>query len=88
MIHIMKTATIRQLRTQFPRIRRMLEQEGQLLVTDRGRPVILLQPYRERVVPHSARVDYYARLRRRMPKPLTGVVRRALHEADRDEQRR
>jgi hypothetical protein len=57
MIHIMKTATIRQLRTQFPRIGRMLDQEGQLLVTDLGRRVILLQPYRERVVPHSARLD-------------------------------
>ena len=85
MIHIMKTATIRQLRTQFPRIRRMLELEGELVVTDRGRPVILLQPYRERMVPHSARIDYYARLRRRMPKPLTAGGRRALDDADRDE---
>ena len=82
---MMHTATIRQLRTQFQRIRRMLEQEGQVVVTDRGRPVMLLQPYRERVERHSTRVDYYARLRRRRPKPLTAAGRRALHEADRDE---
>ena len=81
----MKTASIRQLRTQFPRIRRMLEEEGQLVVTDRGRPVILLQPYQERLVPQRAPVDYYARLRRRMPKPLAAVARRGVHEADRDE---
>ena len=83
----MKTATIRDLRTKFPKIRHLLEQEGQLLITDRGRPVILLQPYHERVAQRGARIDYYAhaRLRRRMPKPLTAAARRALDEADRGE---
>ena len=81
----MKTATIRDLRTKFPKIRHLLEQEGQLLITDRERPVILLQPYHERVAQRGARIDYYARLRRRMPKPLTAAARRRLHEADRGE---
>jgi antitoxin (DNA-binding transcriptional repressor) of toxin-antitoxin stability system len=81
----MKTATIRDLRTQFPKIRRMLEQEGQIIVTDRGRPVILLQPYHERGLRRSKRIDYYARLRRRMPKPLRAAARRALDETDRGE---
>ena len=85
MIHNMRTATIRDLRTRFPSVRRMLEQEGQLIVTDRGRPVMLLQPYRERVVRRGVRVDYFARLRRRMPKPLSAAARRALDEADRGE---
>jgi antitoxin (DNA-binding transcriptional repressor) of toxin-antitoxin stability system len=79
----MKTATIRDLRTQFPKVRRMLEQEGQLIVTERGRPIILLQPYRERAARRSAQVDYYARLRRRMPKPMTAAARKALDEANR-----
>jgi antitoxin (DNA-binding transcriptional repressor) of toxin-antitoxin stability system len=81
----MKTATIRDLRTQFPKVRRMLEQEGQLVVTDRGRPVILLQPYHDRTARRRTSVDYYARLRRRMPEPLTAAARRGLDEADRDE---
>ena len=81
----MKTATIRDLRTRFPKVRRMLEQEGQLVVTDRGRPVILLQPYHERAARRGTPVDYYARLRRRMPDPLTAVARRALDEANRGE---
>lgn len=81
----MKTATIRDLRTQFPKVRRMLEQEGQLVVTDRGRPVILLQPYHERAARRGTQLDYYARLRRRMPKPLTAVARQALDEANRGE---
>jgi len=85
MIHNVNRASIRDLRTQFPRIRRIVEQEGQLVVTERGRPIMLLQPYREVVAHPRPRVDYYARLRSRMPKPLTAVSRRALDEADRDE---
>jgi antitoxin (DNA-binding transcriptional repressor) of toxin-antitoxin stability system len=81
----MRTATIRDLRTRFPKIRRMLEQEGQLVVTDRGRPIILLQPYHEHAAPRGAGVDYYGRLRRRMPRPLTAAVRRALDETTRGE---
>lgn len=81
----MKTATIRDLRTRFPKIRRMLEQEGQLVVTDRGRPVILLRPYHERAGRRPVRIDYYARLRQRMPRALTAAARRAVDEADRGE---
>ena len=78
----MKTATIRDLRTRFPKVRRMLEQEGELVVTDHGRPVILLRPYDERSSRSRARIDYYARLKRRMPRPLTVAARRALDEAE------
>jgi antitoxin (DNA-binding transcriptional repressor) of toxin-antitoxin stability system len=81
----MKTATVRDLRTRFPTIRRMLEQERQIVITHRGRPVMLLQPYQERVSRRISRVDYYARLRRRMPRPLTAAARRRLDEADRAE---
>ena len=81
----MKTATIRDLRTQFPKVRRLLEQEGQVVVTERGRPVMLLQPYCEGARQRQRPVDYLARLRRRMPKPLTAIVARSLHESDRDE---
>ena len=81
----MKTASIRDLRTQFPKVRRILEQEGQLVVTDRGRPVILLQPYEERSVRARRPIDYYARLRRLMPRPMSAASRRALDEANRGE---
>jgi antitoxin (DNA-binding transcriptional repressor) of toxin-antitoxin stability system len=43
----MATASIRDLRTRFPEIRRLLEQEGEVVVTDRGRPVIVLRLYHE-----------------------------------------
>ena len=85
MIHAMKTATIRDLRTRFPKVRRLLEQEGRLIVTDRGRPVILLQPYEEKSKRAGTSIDYYARLRRSMPKALGAAARRTLDEDDRGE---
>jgi prevent-host-death family protein len=80
MIHLMRTASIRALRTQFPKVRRAVEQEGEVVVTDRGTPILLLQPYRERARPWSSRIDYYARLVRRMPRPLSAAARKALDE--------
>jgi antitoxin (DNA-binding transcriptional repressor) of toxin-antitoxin stability system len=82
---MMASATVRDLRTQFPRIRRVLEREGEVLITHRGRPVVVLRAYAEPRPAKARRVDYYARLRRRMPRPLRAAVRRALDEADRDE---
>ena len=81
----MKTATIRDLRTRFPKIRRVVEQEGQIVVTDRGRPIMLLKPYDERTAPRATKIDYYARLRRRMPTPLTRKARERLDETNRGE---
>jgi antitoxin (DNA-binding transcriptional repressor) of toxin-antitoxin stability system len=81
----MASATIRDLRTQFPRVRRLLEQEGEVVVTYRGRPVVVLRPYQDRPARRAASVDYYARLRRRMPRPIAAAVRRALDEAGRGE---
>ncbi len=81
----MKSATIRDLRTSFPKVRRVLEQEGRLIITDRGRPVMLLQPYEKPPKRAHTSIDYYARLRRSMPKPLSGTARRALDEDDRGE---
>lgn len=79
----MKTATIRDLRTQFPKVRRLLEQEGEIVITDRGRPVVVLKPYAPPPRAPAGAVDYYARLRRRMPKPLTARARQQLDEANR-----
>ena len=79
----MKTASVRDLRTQFPRIRRLIEQEGEVVVTERGRPVLLLRSYVAPKPPPS--IDYYERLRRRASKLITSSARRKLDEADRGE---
>jgi antitoxin (DNA-binding transcriptional repressor) of toxin-antitoxin stability system len=81
----MKTASIRDLRTQFPKVRRLLEQEGEIIITDRGQPVVVLRPYAPPPRATAKALDYYARLRRRMPRPLSAKARRELDEANRGE---
>jgi antitoxin (DNA-binding transcriptional repressor) of toxin-antitoxin stability system len=86
MIHmVMKTASIRDLRTRFPEIRKLLGQEGEIVVTDRGKPVMVLRAYDSRQAGRRAPVDYYARLRRRMPSRIASHDRDALDEANRGE---
>lgn len=82
----MTRATVRDLRTRFPRIRRLLEEEGEIVVTEHGKPVIVLRPYDPRAErSRPTDFDYYARLRRRMPKAISKRDRLALDEADRGE---
>ena len=85
MIHRMKTATIRDLRTKFPEVRKLLEREGEVVVTDRGKPVVVLRSYDARSTARVPPVAYYERLRRHMPKRLSKARRQALDEADRAE---
>jgi antitoxin (DNA-binding transcriptional repressor) of toxin-antitoxin stability system len=80
----MSTATIRDLRTHFPRVRRVLEEEGEVVVTDRGRPIAVLRVFDEATTQPDA-IDYLGRLRQRMRKPLTKAARRQLDEANRGE---
>jgi antitoxin (DNA-binding transcriptional repressor) of toxin-antitoxin stability system len=84
MIHKMKSATIRDLRTRLPHVRRLLEQEGEIVVTDHGKPVLVLRPY-EQPASDARPIDYFERLRRRMPKPLSRAARERLDEANRAE---
>jgi antitoxin (DNA-binding transcriptional repressor) of toxin-antitoxin stability system len=81
----MKTATIRDLRTRFPEVRKLLEREGEVVVTDRGKPVVLLRNFDARAEGVVPEVAYYERLRRRMPKRLSAAGRRALDAEDRGE---
>jgi antitoxin (DNA-binding transcriptional repressor) of toxin-antitoxin stability system len=81
----MATASVRDLRTRFPRVKELVDQEGEVIVTDHGRPVCVLRSY---VPPARSRgdvVDYWARLRQRQPRPLPADSRRALDDADRGE---
>ena len=80
----MTHATVRDLRTRFPRIKRLLEEEKEILITDHGRPVAILRVVQPGRSSPSA-IDYYARLRKRMPKPMSRAARRALDEAARGE---
>jgi len=78
-------ASIRDLRTRFPHVRALIEREGEVVITDRGRAIMVLRPVEEaRVAPHGS-VDYFARLKLRQPRSIGRAGRKALDEANRGE---
>jgi hypothetical protein len=79
-------ATIRELRNKFPKIRKLIEEEGEVLVTERGTPRYRLTRYVSRG--HNnfpASKNYLARLRRHQPRPLSAAAARALDNLNRGE---
>ena len=86
MLHItMKTASIRQLRQEFPKVRAAIAREGEVVVTERGQAAYVIKPYQmPKKKGKPERFDYYARLIKRMPKPISAVASRAM-DADRDD---
>ena len=79
----MTRATIRDLRTQFPRLKQVIDREGEILVTERGRPAYVLRAYRATRHPTVGKIDYLARLKARQPRPLSARASRALDDANR-----
>ncbi len=82
----MKTASVRQLRTEFPKVRAIIEREGEIVVTERGQAAYIIKPYTapKKKLRKPRRIDYYARLLGYMPKPISAGASRAM-EADRDD---
>jgi antitoxin (DNA-binding transcriptional repressor) of toxin-antitoxin stability system len=80
------TTSIRELRNQFPKVRRILEQQGEVLLTERGRARYRLTLYaptnRQKVPPVK---DYLERLMRHQPRPLSAADAKALNEENRGE---
>lgn len=85
MIHVMVTATVRDLRTRFPRIKELIAREGEIIVTDRGRPSYVLRCYVTRRSTRGTNIDYFARLKTRQPRPLSPEASRALEQLNRAE---
>ena len=81
----MTTATVRDLRTKFPKLKAIIAKEGELVVTDHGRPAYVLRAFTAPAPKRPARVDYFARLKARQPRPLSRAASRALDEHDRGE---
>lgn len=78
------TATIRELRNHFPRVKKLVEQEGEVVVTDQGTPryrLTLYTPVDRKTAP--AAKNYMARLRRHQPRRMSAAMARALHDANR-----
>ncbi|MBW7897001.1 MAG: type II toxin-antitoxin system Phd/YefM family antitoxin [Opitutaceae bacterium] len=81
----MKTATVRQLRTEFSKVRDIIEREGEVVVTERGQAAYIIRSYQApKKQAQEVPFDYYARLVKRMPKPISAKAAKAM-DADRDD---
>jgi len=79
------TATVRDLRNHFPKVRRLVESAGEVVVTERGAAkfrLVLHTPARAKPAPP---VDHWARLTASQPRPIGAAAARALHEENRGE---
>jgi antitoxin (DNA-binding transcriptional repressor) of toxin-antitoxin stability system len=83
MIHMMAKATIRELRTAFPQLKRIIAREGELIITDRGRPAYILRSYSAPPARRVKRIDYFRRLTETQPHPLSRASAKALDKANR-----
>lgn len=66
-----KTASIRDLRNHFPKVRRIVETEGEVLLTESGEPKYRLTPYSVPLSKSPPPVDYWARLTAYQPTPIS-----------------
>jgi hypothetical protein len=77
------TTTIRQLRNDFPAVKRLIDREGEVIVTDQGTPRYRLTRYTVSRRRTPAAKDYMARLRRHQPRPLSRRAAQALRDENR-----
>jgi antitoxin (DNA-binding transcriptional repressor) of toxin-antitoxin stability system len=76
-------ATIRDLRNHFPRVRKLVEAEGEVVLTEKGKPRYRLSLYTPARSTASPPVDYWARLTAYQPDVITEAQAQALHEENR-----
>ena len=87
----MRAINLNQLRVNFPKVRKLIEQEGEVVLTERGLPVFVISEHPSRQLRKTVRshkpadFDYYARLIKRMPKPISAEASRAIDELNRGE---
>ena len=79
------SATVRDLRNRFPKVRKIVEAEGEVLVTERGKPRYRLTLYSPAAPAEPAAKDYVARMKRHQPRPVRRGAAKALHEQNRGE---
>ena len=77
------TATVRDLRNRFPLVKKLVEEQGEVVVTEQGTAKYRLVLHTPAVRKAPGRKDYMARLRRHQPRPLSKAEAAALDEANR-----
>jgi antitoxin (DNA-binding transcriptional repressor) of toxin-antitoxin stability system len=63
----------------------LVARDGEVVVTDHGKPAFVLRAYQEPRRRAAQPIDYFARLKARQPRSLSKSAARALDKADRDE---
>ena len=79
-----RTATIRELRTDFRSVKRRIEEHGEVVITDRGEPAYVIKSLPVTTRKAAPLPDYYARLKKRQPKPLSPEATRRFWEKERE----
>lgn len=77
------TVSIRQLRTDFRLVKRKIEEFGRVTITDNGVPSYDIIPSAKRPKKRPPLPDYYARLLKYQPKPMSAKAVRELWEYER-----
>lgn len=77
------TITVRDLRNHFPKVRKLVESEGEVLLTEKGKPKYRLILYTPTLDKKAPALDYWARLNSYQPQSMTEAQAREIHEENR-----
>ena len=77
------TASVRDLRNRFPRVRRIVETEGEILLTESGEAKYRLVLHTPPPKKAPAPIDYWGRLTAYQPDPLSAEEAQSLHDENR-----
>jgi hypothetical protein len=78
-----KIATVRDLRNRFPQLRKIIEAEGELLLSESGRTKYLLKLYTPPPQAKPPAKDYMTRLKKFQPRPISEANAKAIHDENR-----
>ena len=77
------TASVRDLRNHFPKVRKILEEEGEVLLTESGTAKYKLVAYSVPPRKTPPAVDYWARLNSYQPRQISAEASQALDDENR-----
>ncbi len=77
------STSIRDLRNHFPKVRKLVETEGEVILTENGKPRYRLTLYTPADAGTPPPVDYWARLNGYQPRALTKAQSHSLHDENR-----
>ena len=77
------TASVRDLRNHFPKVRKILEEEGEVLLTENGTAKYKLVTYAAPPNKTPPTIDYWTRLNSYQPRPISAEASQALDDENR-----